>query len=140
MPSLFDTDAVSELLKPRPNLRYADWVRSLPWREQYVSAVSLSELLRGAYKHSDSRYVDAIEQRVLGVVTVLPFDTPAARIFGWISSDLRRAGRTLEDADLQIAATAIRHNLELVTGNIRHFSRVPGLVINPVLAEARRMA
>jgi predicted nucleic acid-binding protein len=138
VPYLFDTDAVSELLKPRPNLRYADWVRSLPWREQFISAVSLGELLRGAYMHSDSRFLNAIEQRVLSAVTVLPFDTPAARIFGWISSDLRRAGTPLEDADLQIAATAIRHGLELVTGNIRHFSRVPGLVINPVLAVARR--
>jgi tRNA(fMet)-specific endonuclease VapC len=44
----------------------------------------------------------------------------------------------LADADLQIAATALRHELELVTGNPRHFQRVPGLKVNPVLAEARR--
>lgn len=44
----------------------------------------------------------------------------------------------LADADLQIAATALQHDLELVTGNLRHFERVPDLVLRPVLALARR--
>jgi tRNA(fMet)-specific endonuclease VapC len=43
----------------------------------------------------------------------------------------------LADADLQIAATALIHDLELVTGNVKHFKRVPGLRLSPVLAEAR---
>jgi hypothetical protein len=46
-------------------------------------------------------------------------------------------GRPLADADLQIAATALLHDLELVTGNLKHFSRVPGLRVSPALAEAR---
>ena len=41
------------------------------------------------------------------------------------------------DADLQIAATAIYHGLALVTGNARHFARVPGLHVYPALANAR---
>jgi tRNA(fMet)-specific endonuclease VapC len=43
----------------------------------------------------------------------------------------------LADADLQIAATALQHDLEVVTGNLRHFQRVPGVKVNPILAEAR---
>jgi tRNA(fMet)-specific endonuclease VapC len=43
----------------------------------------------------------------------------------------------LPDADIQIAATAIGHNLELVTGNLRHFNRIPGLRLNNALAESR---
>jgi predicted nucleic acid-binding protein len=42
----------------------------------------------------------------------------------------------LADADLQIAATALRHDLELVTGNVKHFKRVPGLRISLALADA----
>lgn len=61
------------------------------------------------------------------------------------SSSLRRgrqgpledAGERLADADLQIAATAIVHGLAVVTGNVRHFERVPGLVVERVLADAR---
>ena len=44
----------------------------------------------------------------------------------------------LADADLQITATALFHRLELVTGNLRHFSRIDALVINPILAQARQ--
>lgn len=50
---------------------------------------------------------------------------------------LARPGERLADADLQIAATAIYHDLELVTGNVRHFARVPGLRLHPALAAAR---
>jgi tRNA(fMet)-specific endonuclease VapC len=44
----------------------------------------------------------------------------------------------LADADLQIAATAIYHGLELVTGNLRHFERIPNFRLSRVLAQARR--
>jgi predicted nucleic acid-binding protein len=50
---------------------------------------------------------------------------------------LSSAGRPLADADLQIAATAIRYGLELVTGNVRHFGRIPGLAVNPALSGQR---
>jgi tRNA(fMet)-specific endonuclease VapC len=43
----------------------------------------------------------------------------------------------LSDADAQIAATAVHHGLELVTGNFRHFARIPDLHINRVLVEAQ---
>jgi predicted nucleic acid-binding protein len=75
---------------------------------------------------------------VLPAVTVLPFDVAIARPFGEIAADLEARGVMLADVDLQIAATAVYHGLELVTGNVRHFARVPGLAICRRLAEARR--
>ncbi len=103
--------------------------------------MTVGELYRGALESArPAELIAVIEGELLHRLTVHVFDTATARVFGEISARLRRAGTPLEDADLQIAATAIHHGLELVTGNIRHFSRVPGLVINPVLAEARRMA
>jgi predicted nucleic acid-binding protein len=65
------------------------------------------------------------------------YDTAAARVYGQVRARLESAGRPLADADLQIAATALLHDLELVTGNVKHFKRVPGLRISPVLTEAR---
>lgn len=46
-------------------------------------------------------------------------------------------GRPLADADLQIAATALLHDLELVTGNEKHFKLVRGLRTSRALADAR---
>jgi predicted nucleic acid-binding protein len=60
-----------------------------------------------------------------------------ARIYGELHAALSAVGRPLADADLQIAATALRFDLELVTGNLRHFSRIPGLVVNDVLSRSR---
>ncbi len=51
---------------------------------------------------------------------------------------LGETGTVLPDADLQIAATAVYYGLELVTGNLRHFHRIPDLTLNKILADARR--
>ena len=75
---------------------------------------------------------------MLPAVTILPFDLSVARVFGMIRADLERGGNILPDADLQIAATAIHHDLELVTGNIRHFERIPALRLNHILSNARK--
>jgi tRNA(fMet)-specific endonuclease VapC len=42
----------------------------------------------------------------------------------------------LADADLQIAATALHHGLDLVTGNLKHFARVHELTIRPLRESA----
>jgi tRNA(fMet)-specific endonuclease VapC len=138
MAYLFDTDAISEVLKPRPAAGYVRWLASIPREEQFTSAVVVGELYKGAFRSSAvTRHLENVEKRVLPAVTVLSYDTAAARVYGQVRARLESAGRPLADADLQIAATALLHDLELVTGNVKHFKRVPGLRISPVLAEAR---
>jgi tRNA(fMet)-specific endonuclease VapC len=73
-----------------------------------------------------------IEDRVLPAVTVLPYDAAVAQVYGRLAAALADQGTRLADADLQIAATALHHDLELVTGNLRHFGRIPGLRIRPI--------
>jgi predicted nucleic acid-binding protein len=138
VPFLFDTDAVSELLRSKPAAAYVRWVRSIPREDQFISAITAGELYHGAFRSSAAqRHLHNIETRVLPAVTVLPYDAATAKVFGQIRSTLEAAGTPLDDADLQIAATALHHGLELVTGNLRHFGRVPGIRINRALADAR---
>ena len=138
MAYLFDTDAISEVLKPRPAAGYVRWLASIPREEQFTSAVVVGELYKGAFRSSAvPRHLENVEKRVLPALTVLSYDVSAARVYGQVRAQLESAGRPLADADLQIAATAILHDLELVTGNVKHFKRVPGLRISPVLADAR---
>jgi predicted nucleic acid-binding protein len=135
---LFDTDAISELLRSRPLQPYLDWLRSIPREDQFTSAVTVGELFKGAYRSSArERHLKNIEDRVLPAVTALPFDVSVARVFGKVCAHLEQTGNTLPDADLQIAATALYHNLELVTGSVRHFERIPDLRINRILASSR---
>ncbi|MDP2858856.1 MAG: type II toxin-antitoxin system VapC family toxin [Bacillota bacterium] len=139
MAFLFDTDAISELLRPKPHPRYLKWVRTIPREDQFTSAVCVGELFKGAFRSSArERHLKNIEERVLPAVTVLPFDIATARVFGEIRAELEEKGLLLPDADLQIAATAIHHGLELVTGNVRHFQRIPQLNLSLSLADTRQ--
>ena len=138
MAYLFDTDAISELLRPRPLPTYLDWLKTIPREDQFTSAVTVGELFKGAYRSSArERHLKNIEERVLAAVTALPFDVSVARVFGKVRAHLEETGNILPDADLQIAATALYHDLELVTGNVRHFQRIPDLRLNRILADSR---
>ena len=57
---------------------------------------------------------------------------------GRLRAELYAAGKPLEDADLQIAATALYHGLTLVTGNLKHFQRVADLALSTALQDARK--
>jgi predicted nucleic acid-binding protein len=138
MAFLFDTDAISELLRPRPAIAYIKWIMKVAREEQFTSAVVIGELYKGAYRSQNrERHLSNIEKRVLPAVTVLPYDIGIAKVFGKIRAHLEEIGTILPDADIQIAATAIGHNLELITGNLRHFTRIPDLKLNTILTNSR---
>jgi tRNA(fMet)-specific endonuclease VapC len=58
---------------------------------------------------------------------VLPFDRRAAETYGPLRARLEREGKRLGEPDLCIASIALSRGLTLVTGNVRHFSRVSDL-------------
>lgn len=135
---LFDTDAISEVLKKKPSRVYLDWLETIPREQQFVSSVSVGELYKGAYRSTAiEKHLKNINEHILPRLTVLPYDANIAIIFGKISAELEQQGRRLADADIQIAATAIHHNLTLVTGNGKHFARINALNLNPILIDNR---
>ena len=139
MAYLFDTDAISEVLRPQPLPGYVNWLADIPREDQFTSAIAVGEMFFGAYRAPNTQvHLENIRSRVLPTLTVLPFDEATADVFGALAAGLARRGQGLPDADLQIAATALYHGLELVTGNLKHFERIQELRINPILGEARR--
>jgi tRNA(fMet)-specific endonuclease VapC len=62
-------------------------------------------------------------------IGVLPFDEAAARLFARRNVKLEVCRLPLAEADLRIAAIARPPNLTLTTGNLRHFGRLPGLIV-----------
>ncbi|MBL7179021.1 MAG: type II toxin-antitoxin system VapC family toxin [Desulfobacterales bacterium] len=138
MAFLFDTDAISELLRPHSAVKYIQWLLSVPREDQFTSAVVIGELYKGAYRsRAREHHLKNIEQRVLPAVIVLPYDVATAKVFGQIRARLEESGNILPDADIQIAATAVYHDIELVTGNLRHFSRIDDLKVNTILSDSR---
>lgn len=138
MAFLFDTDALSEPLRKQPLSGYLAWLQTIHREDQYTSAVVIGELYQGAFlSPARDHHLANIETRVLPAITVLPYDSVVAKAFGRIRAQLIGSGQPLMDADIQIAATAISHNLQLVTGNLRHFSRIPDLRIHSIFADLR---
>lgn len=121
------TDTISVFLKegapPAAQRRLATVAAS----GHFTTAITLGELLHGAAKRRSAVLRAAIEEYVDGEVSILPFDEAAARTYAEIRVELEAGGQRLDDADLRIAAICVAHALTLVTGNVRHFERVPGL-------------
>ena len=64
---------------------------------------------------------------MLPFLGIMDFDAASAEVYGRLRSELERQGLPLADADLMIASIALHHDLTLISGNTRHFARVPGL-------------
>lgn len=126
---LFDTDTLSELLRRAPSPALLRRLAATTLDDQATSSVTLGELLYGAHRLREhaADLVERIEQTLIPNLTVLPFDADAARAYGALRAGLERAGMPIGDADMRIASIALDRDLIVVTGNVRHFERVPSL-------------
>ena len=123
MTQILDTDHCVAILRGR--LKWHD--RVTPNTSLLITAVTVGELIFGAYRSERLAENLALVDELLEIVTILPFDTDAARRHGELKDYLRRAGTPLADLDLQIACIALVHALPLATHNSNHFNRIPGL-------------
>lgn len=134
---LLDTDILSNLLKRAPSTSLISKLASVPVEQQFTSSITLGELIYGAY-HMRTRtgiLLEQLEKILLPNLSVLPFDVAAARQYGQTRAELERHGILLGDADLRIGAIAQSRGLTVVTGNIQHFKRIPGLMVENWLEE-----
>ena len=125
---VLDTDVISELMRPRPSSRLLARLGDVAVREQATTAITLGELAYGARKAGRPALYDRAIQLLHGV-RILDFDRPAAERYGELRLLLERTGRGLADPDLRIAAIAAANRRKLITGNPRHFVRVPDLIV-----------
>ena len=122
---LLDTDIMIYNLKGNANVRVHlqnhinDIIR--------ISAVTLMELYYGAYKSQQVEGNLAKVRTIENTLDIIPLDREVVEIFGSLKSKLEKQGLPLDDFDLILGATAMAHNLKLVTNNDRHFNRIPGL-------------
>ena len=123
---LFDTDTITNIVKPRPSLNLLQRLDKISKNQQYVSTITISEIVYGAEKSQRPDYhLNNLETILLPAVNIIGFDTKAAYVCGRIRAELEKRGTPLDLADLEIASIAIANNLTLITNNVRHFKRVP---------------
>jgi tRNA(fMet)-specific endonuclease VapC len=126
---LIDTDWTADYLRGK-----ADAVQVVdPLRPAGVaiSLVTYGEIFEGIYRARDPVAAEADFRKWLQAVKVLSLNRAIMRGFGRVRADLRRRGLPIGDSDIMIAATALHHDLTLVTRNRRHFDRIPNLKLYP---------
>lgn len=92
-----------------------------------VSSISIAKLWEGVYFSKDPARSRAQLERFLQGVTVLGLKEEICCRFGRVRGELRSRGEIVGDFDLLIAATAVVHNLTLLTNNRKHFKRFQDL-------------
>lgn len=127
---LLDTDWAIEYL--HANDRFVNQIAVLLPLGVGISVISLAELYEGIAGARDRRRSERELRELITRLELLGVDPEVARTFGEHRNRLRAEGRMIGDLDLLIGATALRHELTLLTNNRRHFERTPGLSIESV--------
>ncbi|NCC50204.1 MAG: type II toxin-antitoxin system VapC family toxin [Spartobacteria bacterium] len=127
---LFDTDTITNILKPRPSAALLKRLEVISTDDQFISTITISEIVYGAHKSTRCAYhLSNLTDVLLPQVNIVDFDGKAAFIAGQIRAWLEKQGQPLSFTDIQIASIALGHDLVLVTGNERHFKRIPDLQV-----------
>ena len=136
MTYLLDTDTLSNLVRPAPAPLLVRRLATVEPSEQATSSITVGELLYGAHRRSvrSGELIERIERDLLWHLPVLPFDEDAARVYGSLRVKLERQGTPIGDTDTRIASIALARGMVVVTGNVRHFERVPDLLVENWLA------
>ena len=130
---LIDSNWVIDALRGSPAHRRR--LNELTATEATVVAISvavLAELYVGVYRTSDPAGAERELLQFISTFPVLRVDSATSRRFGREKARLLDRGNVIEDFDLLIAATALRHDLTLLTNNRRHFERIDGLRIETI--------
>lgn len=126
---LLDTDILSNLLKKSPAARLIRLLAKIPIEYQFTSAITLGEMAYGAYRLPHGK---ELLNRILNSINpfqVLAFDYQSGLIYGKIRGSLEKKGVSLSEADLRIGSIALAHQMTVVTGNTKHFKKIPNLVV-----------
>ena len=122
---LLDTCVCIALIKQVPSV--VEQIRRVGVSDCKISDLTIGELYFGAYKSGRKEHFDDVIE-IFNLFEQYP-TTHSMREYGDIRWHLERQGCRIDSMDLLIGATALHEDLTLVTGNVKHFERIPGLRI-----------
>ncbi len=135
--SLLDTDILSDVGK---GVNQTVTRNANTYRQAHgfltLSVISVMEVIQG-YQRVGAANRLQVFRNAIASEEILLFDQDAADLAGQIAGDLDRVGRPIGRCDPMVAAIAIIHSLELVTGNTSHYQRIPQLGYPLTLANWR---
>lgn len=97
-----------------------------------LSSIGLTELVHGIHRAQTSQARSRREsfiRELLNDVDVYPYTRDTAMLAGKIDGEQQSRGIVIPFADLLIGATALEVGYSMLTVNLRHFERIPGLAV-----------
>jgi toxin FitB len=134
---VLDTNVVSELMRPKPEVKVTSWLNGRTRQEVWITTISIFELRFGIEIHAKGQRRSHLEDSLARILEVgfhdrvLSFDETAANAAARLSAKQRIMGRSKEVRDTFIAGIVSAHRADLATRNVRHFQGLDIRVIDP---------
>lgn len=132
---LVDTNVISEVMKPHPNAKVAEWLMRFQ-DELYLSSITIEEMRFGEMMMPAGKRRNKLSSMIDKIVDsyssrTLPFDAKCAKPCAQLHALAISCGRTPTIEDLMIASIALTNNCTLATRNMRDFDYMDMEVLNP---------
>ena len=118
----------------KPDAKVIEWLRQHE-SELYVSTITIGELRRGIERLPDGKRKTQLQlaQSLCDCMQgrILSFNTSTAHVWGQLMASMGQTGMNVPSLDSQLAATAHRHNLTMVTRNVVDFKNAGVKLLNP---------
>jgi predicted nucleic acid-binding protein len=134
---LLDTNISSETVRPRPEPNVQAWLAAQPLDTLFISAVSFGELRKGIALRMPGQRRTQLETWIEADLShlfsgrILSVTRSVAERWGALDAERQSSGRPISIADGMIAATALEHDLTLVTRNVKDFASLGVRLLNP---------
>ncbi len=134
---LLDTNCISEVVRSKPESRVLEWMQAADETLLYLSVLTLGEIRKGLAwlpqskrrTHLESWLEVELQARFSG--RILPIDAAVADRWGVLAGAAKRRGISLSAIDGLLAATALQHNLTIVSRNVSDFANTQTPILNP---------
>jgi tRNA(fMet)-specific endonuclease VapC len=122
---LIDTNILINLLRNKPH----PLTPTILSEGAAISVITYAELLVGTLKSNQPDNQQALINQLIADfdLHIITLDQQIIKCYSNLRFSLESSGIRLEDFNLLIAATAISHKLTLITGNTKHFTKIPNL-------------
>ena len=134
---VFDTNIISELFKPQPDLRLLDWVKRNQKEVPRLTSVTVAEMCYGLSLMNEGKRKAKLAEEIAYITEqkfagkILNFGCKAAKRYGALAAQLKVEGIVIGQNDAMIASIVAEHKATLLTRNDKHFVHCGINVVNP---------